>query len=300
MRRPASRATFGVPHYVKAEVREIIRVAKRRRIALQGVPTDEQMDDPKIVEPFVKRYGTYPDDRDFSKLKAVHKALRLELSAELAMDNPKCQIFLRKHKVEREDREPSEAQLRTLEMLRELKGSKPPADCFACEKAWEAFVLSQLTHDDLDRAADAVDRLSLDRTDLRSLGGIVYALLMARRLDEEEHAVVVERGVQMILGGMETFDIADNLNVSAEEVDRWSDACQRLLQHSGSYNADARDSIAYEFGVPKSLLRKWYNIMQMLMAGADCTEVSQATGYAPEELAPWQRAITHYLAVAAV
>jgi len=290
---------FGVPHYVKAEVREIIRVAKRRRIALQGVPTDDQMDDPKIVEPFVKRYGSYPDDPDFSKLKAVHKALGMELSAELAMDNPKCQIFLRKHKVEREDQEPSGAQLRTLEMLRKLKGSKPPADCLASEKAWEAFVRSQLTRDDLDRAEDAVDRLSLDRTDLRSLGGIVYALLMAYRLDQDD-AIVVERGVQMVLGGMETFDIADNLNVSVEDVDRWSGACQRLLQLAGSYSAEARDSIAYEFNVAKSVVRKWHTTIQMLMAGADRAEVSQATGYTPEELAPWQRAISHCLRMDAV
>lgn len=206
-----------VQHYDKAEIRELFRVAHRRGIRVPA-PTAEQLNSPQFIQESRTRWGAYPDERDYDRARQMADHLGLRLTEVQRMNWIACRQFISACRKEIPDKVPSDKQIALGKSLAELKGIDLPAECEISYSAWNSFMQTNITREDLDLVHEASIRLCLGGIRLDSYGDQVSALARAKRLLANEAAAIHERVDEMLLGKCDPWEIGEHLGVDVSMV----------------------------------------------------------------------------------
>lgn len=206
---------MGVAFFEKSDVRELLRLARSRGVRV-AKPTDDQLNDQDYIESIKTRFGNYPNDLIYSRAVKLAKKFGLTLTEPQRMNHFACQRLI-------DDCRgywavPTQKQIDLLHWLALLKGIVAPRECEIYFGAWDQFMKSNLTRDDIDRGYDALARLQKGGIDMSSYGKQVYALSLAARLENDGAQIIIDRVDELLLKGFDPLCVADDLGVNSDLV----------------------------------------------------------------------------------
>jgi hypothetical protein len=207
-----------VQHYDKSEIRDLIRVARRRGVRLLD-PTPEELDSPYFIQKMRSLFAAYPEDRLYERAKRIADHLGLRLTDAQRMNKRACDQFIRDNR-EKAVQPPSEKQIALGKMLAEVQGIPFPSECEDSYPAWKAFMRENLTREDMDLIHEVSARLSLGGIKLNNYAHRVWALARAKKFLAREEREIVRRIDEMLCAQEEPdlWDISDALNVPIGKV----------------------------------------------------------------------------------
>ena len=199
-----------VPPFQKRQVKDVLRVAKVRRVPLKL--DRSQLNDPKAIDRFLSLYGNYPSDDQWAYGSRIAECLGIKMTPIQAMNRFECTKYISRNKTDFHNVAPTKKQIELADWLARIKEIDIPREAYLDRGAWEAFMEETITRDDRDRAEELVSKLSVAGVDLKQYGQLVHWLAKCKLFIDNPWQLEHDRRKrmrEMLIRGNNPYVVAD-------------------------------------------------------------------------------------------